>query len=245
MGTLGLFLLRLTLGLGLFKLTLGLRLLRLTLLVLALRLGILEGLDLTESVFQVGMLDVLFLDRGVEVGLLLWCSNRVLNHQDLWDRVRRVNIVRVVNHLDFRVRLRRVELAFSIGNLEAAGQDLGADIVPRAGEFAFLPLNGGTDLESVKLLKKALGRDRDGPLLVVELRPKLLQGLLELTLESLHDLTELLLDGLPVDFLLLSEPEPIRVGLHALERVVHAFVPDSCHLPHIITGNCKHECLLP
>ena len=155
--------------------------------------------------------------------------------------------------------MRRVKLVFSIGNFEAGGQlgrvgdlpDLGAHIEPRAGErgrageLAVLHFNVETDLESLKLLHKSVVRNRDGPLLVVELRLKLLQGLLELTLESLHDLTELLLDGLSVDSLLLSEPEPILVGLHALESVVDAFVPDSCHLPQIITGNCKNECLLP
>ena len=197
--------------------------------MLALRLGILQGLDLTESVFQVGMLNVLFLFK-VDFDLLLWCSKRVLNHQDFLDRLRRFNKVRVFNHLDFGIRLRRVKLAFIIGNSEAAGQldrvgnllDLGAGIEPRAGERGLagsfpagrLGVGEGkrpTNLECRKFLLESRGGIVVGPLLVVELGPKYLEGLLELLLESLHDPSEVVLDRLLLDCLMLAEPAPIHI----------------------------------
>ena len=69
------------------------------------------------------------------------------------------------------------------------------------------PTNG----ECRKFLLESRGRFVVGPLLVVKLGPKYLECLLKILLESLHDLSEVVLDRLLRDCLLLGEPAPIHI----------------------------------
>ena len=90
------------------------------LLILALKLSILKRVDMTESLFQCGivMIDIILVKIGID--LLLGCKARVFNH------------------LDFEYRLMRYKLAFIFENFDDLSHhcrvgDLfyrGADIEP-------------------------------------------------------------------------------------------------------------------
>jgi hypothetical protein len=115
-------------------LNLRLGIFRLVMLMLALRLRILKGLDLSASLFQVGIVDLDIILVRVGLDLLLRCRARVLDLLNFEDRLRRVKLPFIIRNFEAFCCLCRVGDLLDLG--AGAGIEYSAGKGGLAGQFA-------------------------------------------------------------------------------------------------------------